>query len=45
MGVTQMTVVRNNLFGEGKLAEQGSNRADLPREATIIGTQAASIGV
>ena len=45
MEVTQTTVVRNNLSGAGKLANQGSNRAELTREATIIGTQAASIGV
>ena len=45
MEVTQTTVVRNNLFGQGELAQQGSNRTDLTREATIIGTQAASIGV
>ena len=40
-----MTVVRNNLSGEGKLANQGSIRADLTREATTIRTQVASIGV
>ena len=45
MEVTQTTVVRNSLFGQGKLAKQGSNRIDLTREATILGTQAASIGV
>ena len=45
MEVTQTTVVRNNLSGEGKLADQVSTRADLICEAIIVGTQVASIGV
>ena len=45
MEVTQTTVVRNNLSGEGKLVDQDNTRADLTREAIIVGTQVASIGV
>ena len=45
MAVTQMTLARNNLSGRGKLADQGSIRAYLTREATTVVTQAASIGV